>query len=604
MFLSTRASTGAVLAAAALTATLAAVPSAAFAGSEYVKYYTVTTSYHGAAENLTEIAQRFLGNGKRSTEVFNLNVGRPQPDGEALVNPAKLAAGWTLMLPWDAVGTGVNYGLLPEDTPGAQITPAPARSANTTPDRATAPVAATPSLDPASVPPSGSAPAPRPSTGSSAKSGGCAGAAPSGSGSTWAQLRLAADQAWPQSRGKGQLVAVVDSGADGSLPQLTGHVSVGADIVGGSGRGDTDCLGTGTAMAGLIVAQQNNDGGPAGIAPDATVMPIRVTGAATHASPADAASAIRVATDAGATVIALGPSVDAGDASVSSAMHDAVAGDVVVVVAAAAATAPAGPEADVGGGLLRTAGIGVDGDLAGKYRAGGVDLVAPGANVTSLGITGTGTTSGTGTHYAVAFVAGEAALVRAAYPELSAAQVAHRIEVTADPMGEGSRPDSSYGWGLMNPAASVTKVLPEENATGDNASRIVPAAEVRRSNTALLTLITVLALGASILLVLRLRRLLRPEPATGTDGARPGGDAASGSGPPPPAPPPPAPPTTAAPPANGGPSRSTQPALVQVGVRPDAAAAPPPPPPVPGATTAGERPVVTGRPPEQTPPAS
>lgn len=103
------------------------VPSASGkAGGEYVKYYAVTSS----DRNLTGIADRLLGDGSRSGELFNLNAGRRQPDGMALTNPARLNAGWLLVLPWDAVGAGVQYGLLPDQPPVTakpSTTPRPAR---------------------------------------------------------------------------------------------------------------------------------------------------------------------------------------------------------------------------------------------------------------------------------------------------------------------------------------------------------------------------------------------------------------------------------------------------------------------------------------------
>jgi hypothetical protein len=56
------------------------------------------------------------------------------------------------------------------------------------------------------------------------------------------------------------------------------------------------------------------------------------------------------------------------------------------------------------------------------------------------------------------------ALVRAAHPSLTASQVVHRVEATADKQG-GPPPDRTYGWGLINPSASVSRVLAEELPT-------------------------------------------------------------------------------------------------------------------------------------------
>lgn len=92
-----------------------------------VKYYIVGNSYNGQQEFLYEIAERFLGNGNRYMEIFNLNKGRPQPGGDALKNPTSLLAGWVLVLPDDAKGPGVRSGPLPSIAPSA--TPSAPRQA-------------------------------------------------------------------------------------------------------------------------------------------------------------------------------------------------------------------------------------------------------------------------------------------------------------------------------------------------------------------------------------------------------------------------------------------------------------------------------------------
>ncbi len=506
MSLITRAAVRAGLAVSAVTALLGLGATAAHA-DDYVKYYTVTSSHNGAKENLSEIAERFLGDSARSFELFNLNSGRKQPDGGALVDPARLNPGWLLILPWDAVGGGVQYGILPDTSPTTAVTPKP-----NTPS-------ASPSPGP--VPSAGgtgtTAPAPTksPSSGNTTSKGGrCA---------TAAALRLAADQAWPQSRGKGQLVAVVDSGVDGSLPQLTGHLAVGSDIVSDSGRGDTDCLGTGTAMAGLIAAQGGSGGSVTGIAPDSTILPVRIAETSTEVRATDAAAGIQAAVSAGATVIALGSYVDSNDETVAEAIVEAVEHDIVVVLGALPKSVSINPEAAIGDGTLRVGGVGVDGQAAADYLLGGVDVVAPGVNVSSIGITGTGSVAGSGTHYAVAFVAGTAALVRSAYPELTAEQVVHRVKVTADQMGTGTAPNANFGWGLINPARSVTKVLPEEavpaKADEQGFTRLTSGSTGGRS--ALLVVVTLVALAAAVLLIFRIRRLLRGEPMPEEDTPEP-----------------------------------------------------------------------------------
>ncbi|TBL28781.1 peptidase S8 and S53 subtilisin kexin sedolisin [Verrucosispora sp. SN26_14.1] len=397
----------------------------------YAKYYVVTSSYQGEPERLSVITQRFLGTTARTTDVLHLNAGRVQPDGGRLTDPDKLRAGWIIVLPWDAYGEGVRYGML--SSVGAPTTPTPGSRPATTPSPARSPAPGT---------------------------GRCAVTAGPQTGSDWAQQELAAEQAWKLTEGGGVLVAVIDSGVDGSRAPLGGRVTTGVDIVAGDERGDVDCLGSGTAMAGIIAARDDADGSGGGVAPASAVLPVRVVTTTPQSRAADVATGIEVAVSAGSTVIALGGYVDPAAPEVAEAIRTALAHDVVVVAGAStdtgAATVP-----DDADGLLRVAGVGADGQLAADYRSGGVDLVAPGIDIATLVAGRDGTRASSGTQYAVAFVAGAAALVRAALPNLDAAAVTHRLRVTANPAASRV-PDPLTGFGMVDAGAAVTATLPEE----------------------------------------------------------------------------------------------------------------------------------------------
>ncbi|WP_435149859.1 S8 family serine peptidase [Micromonospora aurantiaca (nom. illeg.)] len=476
---------GAALAAVVASAVLALAPlpaSAARLDGDPVKFYTVAAAHQGEPENLTEIAERFLGDGARAAELFALNSGRIQPDGRTLTDGARLRAGWVLVLPWDAYGSEVRQGVPPV------ARPAPGTS---TPDEGQR----TADGDAATRPPKG-----------------CRTVTASRATSSWAGPRVAAEQAWAHSRGRNQLVAVVDSGVAGGLAALAGRVTTGVDRATGGVRGDTDCLGTGTAMAGLIVAQPVKESTVAGVAPDAAVMPVRVAGRTAGASAAASAAGIRAAVGSGASVIALGPQVDLGQAEVVTAVNEAVDAGVVVVVGAAGEPDPADPDVPMRGAVLRVGGIGPDGDTADSYRSGGVDVVAPGVDVTSLGITGTRPVTGTGTHHAVAYVAGQVALIRSAYPDLDPAQVRNRVLKTAKTTG-GVAPE-------IDLTASVTAVLPEEAPRAQAAEQTSGSTAGIGRRAALLALAGLAALAA-VLLGLRARRRAGAGDGAGSSAAAP-----------------------------------------------------------------------------------
>ncbi|MFK3979260.1 S8 family serine peptidase [Micromonospora sp. NPDC050397] len=469
---------------------LAAPPGA---GESYLKYYVVTSSYQGEPENLARISRRFLGTADRADDIFDLNVGRRQADGGALADPAALRPGWLIVLPWDAVGEGVRNGLLSAAQLGA---------------------------GPGSGPPGGSTtgtavapPAPAGNTGAGVRCGAATAVtttAVTTAGSDWAIRRMDPQRAWQRGEGDGVMVAVVDSGVDGALRQLAGRVAVGVDITAGSARGDSDCLGSGTAMAGIIAGRSVRPGDAGGMAPAATVLPVRVVGATGPARSTDVETGIQVAVSAGARVIALGDHVTLDDPVVAKAVSAALSHDVVVV-AGATVTAPTGtgatspptepaPAADAA--LLRVGGVGADGRPAAGYRPGAVHLVAPGVDVASLAA-GTGAVrAGSGTPYAVAFVAGTVALVRAAFPNLGAAQVAYRIRATAERTGTGG-PDPSTGWGMVDPGAAVTAVLPEEGRPAAPAPEPGGPGPVR---VAVVVVLVLLLAVAAALLARRARR--------------------------------------------------------------------------------------------------
>ncbi len=79
---------------------------------------------------------------------------------------------------------------------------------------------------------------------------------------------------------------------------------------------------------------------------------------------------------------------------------------------------------------MRVGAVAADDRLAGEYVPGAVDVLAPGVNVLTTGEGGE--IEATGTDFAVPFVAGLAALIRAAEPELSPAAVAQRVMNSAD----------------------------------------------------------------------------------------------------------------------------------------------------------------------------
>ena len=112
----------------------------------------------GYYDSLWDIAERFLGDGQRWREIYDLNKSRDQPDGSSLSRPELIRPGWRLYLPTDATGlpagdAGVERSPDPQDAgprpaaPAVGAVPSPPLAEETAP--AGTPIIASPT--PASV---------------------------------------------------------------------------------------------------------------------------------------------------------------------------------------------------------------------------------------------------------------------------------------------------------------------------------------------------------------------------------------------------------------------------------------------------------------------
>jgi hypothetical protein len=72
------------------------------------KIYVVRPPAGRFHESLWEIAEKYLGDGRRYREIFALNSGRLQPDGSRLTIASLIRPGWVLYMPRDAEGPGIE----------------------------------------------------------------------------------------------------------------------------------------------------------------------------------------------------------------------------------------------------------------------------------------------------------------------------------------------------------------------------------------------------------------------------------------------------------------------------------------------------------------
>lgn len=269
-------------------------------------------------------------------------------------------------------------------------------------------------------------------------------------------------QAHQISEGEGVTVAVIDSGV-ADHPDLKGNILNGVDaIAGGPGNGRGDDDGHGTAMAGLIAAHGHGAGnkdGALGIAPKAKILPIRDAIGKVQGLDKPVAAGIRWAIQHGAKIINI--SQDVGDIETLRAVNEAQRAGVLIFGAAGNTDQSDTAVSPPGGFPWAVAVAGVDqhGNHAPTSVKGPeVELSAPSVKIVSTGLKNEWR-SGTGTSDATAIASGVAALVWSKFPNLSAAEVLHRMEATAVDKGEPGR-DPVYGFGVIDPVAALTADVP------------------------------------------------------------------------------------------------------------------------------------------------
>jgi subtilisin family serine protease len=222
----------------------------------------------------------------------------------------------------------------------------------------------------------------------------------------------------PASAGQGVAVYVIDTGVDASSTQLARRVSGGVSLLPGS-VGTGDCNGHGTRVAQAIA------GTTVGVAPAATIIPVRAFDCAGRGDGAGIAPALNWIVDHHPPGEPGVINVSAGgwaDPTTDAAALAAVRAGLVVVVSAgntggdACDRSPARVPAVITVAAATPAGAYAD-SATGRC----VDLWAPGASVITT--TDAGYRLSSGTSLAAAFVAGAAARYLSADPAASPADV-------------------------------------------------------------------------------------------------------------------------------------------------------------------------------------
>jgi type VII secretion-associated serine protease mycosin len=283
--------------------------------------------------------------------------------------------------------------------------------------------------------------------------------------------------AWAVTKGAGVTIAVIDTGVDSGHPDLAGAVTGGADFSGHGAANGQKPVGEGskhgTMVASLAAGRGHGSAGVLGAAPAASILSISIGFGDDNTSDDQIAEAVRWAVDNGASVINMSLTRNTLDwpESWDDAFLYAAEHDVVIVAAAGnrgSGTVEVGAPASMPG-VLTVAGVNKAGKASQSASSQGITIGVAAPSEQLVGATpGGGYAAWQGTSGAAPIVSGIVALVRAAHPELNAANVINRITATATPAGPAGV-DPLYGFGIINAAAAVSNDVPlvTENPMGD-----------------------------------------------------------------------------------------------------------------------------------------
>jgi len=269
-------------------------------------------------------------------------------------------------------------------------------------------------------------------------------------GNQWHLAKIQAPASWDTSRADNIVVAVLDTGIDGTHPDLDGKLLPGWNAVDGS-KNTADINGHGTAVAGTAAAETNNASGVAGVAWNASILPVRITNSSDgYAYWSDIARGLNWAANQGADVANISYGASSSSTIASAAQYMRGKGGVVVVAAGNDGIDPGYADNPY---MISVSATGTDDAKASWSNYGAfIDVAAPGVSIQTTS-RGGGYGNWSGTSFASPVTAGVVAVIMGANPRLSADQVEQVLKDSADKIAGTVHP--YYGHGRVNAAKAV-----------------------------------------------------------------------------------------------------------------------------------------------------
>lgn len=250
----------------------------------------------------------------------------------------------------------------------------------------------------------------------------------------WDKIITETDWAWNLTTAEGVVIAILDTGADTDHEDLQANLVPGYNFVDDTSDIEDD-YGHGTHVSGIAAAKIDNSKGIAGMAGNASIMPLKVAGSDGRYTAADLAQGIIYAADNDADII----NMSLGGDSHFSVIEDAVnyAWDAGAFLCAAAGNKRE-ERSDYPAAYEHVASVGAttSGDSRWQFSNYGesVAIFAPGGGYEGILSTEKGGYYGwrDGTSMACPQVAGLAALITSVYPEYTNQDVWDKMIASAD----------------------------------------------------------------------------------------------------------------------------------------------------------------------------
>lgn len=277
-------------------------------------------------------------------------------------------------------------------------------------------------------------------------------------------------------------VAVIDTGAIGNHPDLVNKLVGGYNAIDGSSNTeDSVLIPHGTHVSGIAAADTNNGTGIAGVSWGANIMPVKVLNVLGGGNETDIANGVIWSADNGAEIGNMSLGVPDGIAYFEDAC--AYAHDLGMLIVAASGNTPGAPIGwPAAWDTVVAVGATDNRDELADFTTTGPEMSvsAPGVDVYSTygGWLGGDYEYQSGTSMASPHVAGAAALVWSANPDLTNDEVWSILEESADDLGSTGW-DPQFGHGRINAYEALLLATEPGCETGDlNCDGVVNGADL------------------------------------------------------------------------------------------------------------------------------